>query len=209
MCEIRFYRTNDEYGNFSNFAPFPIFCDGETWLTVEHYFQAQKFLEDGIRNKIREMKFPYDAAKEGRNPENILRNDWELIKEQVMYKALLCKFKQHPDLRRELLSTYNLPIIEHTENDKYWGNGGNDSGKNRLGVLLMEVRKELINISSDPNIILPPWIAFPSLESEDMFWRMGLGENYIYKWSRYYLSIDNKIEYQIKFPELPNWQGTY
>jgi predicted NAD-dependent protein-ADP-ribosyltransferase YbiA (DUF1768 family) len=39
---IKFYRLNDDYGEFSNFAPFPIQLDGQRWPTSEHYFQAQK-----------------------------------------------------------------------------------------------------------------------------------------------------------------------
>ncbi len=34
-------------------------------------------------------------------------------------------------------------LIEHTENDSYWGDGRNGQGKNRLGKLLMKLRTEL------------------------------------------------------------------
>lgn len=40
---IEFYAVNDEYGEFSNFAPYPIVLHGKRWPTSEHYFQAQKF----------------------------------------------------------------------------------------------------------------------------------------------------------------------
>jgi predicted NAD-dependent protein-ADP-ribosyltransferase YbiA (DUF1768 family) len=40
-------------------------------------------------------------------------------------------------------------IVEHTENDRYWGDGGDGSGKNRLGQILMRVREELRGQSSD------------------------------------------------------------
>src|SRR5437660_1353100 len=40
---INFYRTDDEYGCFSNFAPYPVELKGMVWPTSEHYFQAQKF----------------------------------------------------------------------------------------------------------------------------------------------------------------------
>jgi predicted NAD-dependent protein-ADP-ribosyltransferase YbiA (DUF1768 family) len=32
-------------------------------------------------------------------------------------------------------------LIEHTVKDKYWADGGNGTGKNRLGFLLMKLRK--------------------------------------------------------------------
>jgi predicted NAD-dependent protein-ADP-ribosyltransferase YbiA (DUF1768 family) len=34
-------------------------------------------------------------------------------------------------------------IIEHTKNDNYWADGGDGSGKNMLGKILMEIRDEL------------------------------------------------------------------
>ncbi|MEO1140885.1 MAG: NADAR family protein, partial [Pseudomonadota bacterium] len=42
--EIKFYRTGDPYGCFSNFSAHPILIE-TTWPTSEHYFQAQKFLD--------------------------------------------------------------------------------------------------------------------------------------------------------------------
>ena len=34
-------------------------------------------------------------------------------------------------------------MIEHTENDDFWGDGGDGSGRNELGRVLMAVRKRL------------------------------------------------------------------
>ena len=50
-----------------------------------------------------------------------------------MHEAVLAKFTQHADLREILLATGDARIVEHTENDAYWGDGGDGSGKNRLG----------------------------------------------------------------------------
>ena len=60
-----------------------------------------------------------------------------------MREALRAKFSQHQDLRKILLDTGDAEIVEHTSNDSYWGDGGDGSGKNMLGRLLMEVRDEL------------------------------------------------------------------
>ena len=46
---INFYSTSDDYGDFANFAARPIKVDGKTWPTSEHYFQAQKFLDEKYR----------------------------------------------------------------------------------------------------------------------------------------------------------------
>ncbi|MFC2585604.1 MAG: NADAR domain-containing protein, partial [Corynebacterium matruchotii] len=42
-----------------------------------------------------------------------------------------------------LLSTGDAYLIEHTKNDSYWADGGDGSGKNRLGEVLMAVRDSL------------------------------------------------------------------
>ena len=60
-----------------------------------------------------------------------------------MRKAVEAKFRQHDDLCRELLRTGRAPLIEHTEEDHYWGDGGDGSGRNMLGQILMDVRSVL------------------------------------------------------------------
>ena len=130
---IRFYKVGDEYGFFSNFAPFSIFLDGYVWPTVEHYFQASKFDELEIKERIRKDRSPMNAAIEGRDSRNLIRPDWEIIKEVTMLKALRAKFFQHIHLKKALLDTGDLLIVEHTENDNYWADGGNGSGKIDLG----------------------------------------------------------------------------
>ena len=50
---------------------------------------------------------------------------------------------QHEDLRRLLLATGDATLVEHTGNDHYWGDGGDGSGRNMLGRILMQVREEL------------------------------------------------------------------
>ena len=139
---LRFYSTADEFGEFSNFAEYPIQLDGERWPTVEHYFQAQKFADLAYRKKIRMAKTPMIAARLGRDRSRKLRRDWESVKVDVMRKAVRAKFGQHEDLRQLLLSTGGARLIEQTEDDDFWGCGSNGSGRNMLGRILMEIRKD-------------------------------------------------------------------
>lgn len=140
---IRFYNTGDAFGEFSNFAPFPLKIGSKTWPTSEHYFQAQKFTDARHVEKIRKTASPMMAARMGRDRKVLLRKDWEAVKIGVMREALIAKFTQHPELQELLLSTGERRLIESTPNDAYWGDGGDGSGKNMLGRLLMEVRSEL------------------------------------------------------------------
>ena len=140
---IHFYQKTDDYGCFSNFSAHPIELDGRRWPTSEHYFQAQKFAEREHQEAIRAAKSPMIAARMGRDRQRPLRPDWESVKDAVMHKAVLAKFTQHADLRERLLATGDATLVEHTERDRYWGDGGDGSGKNMLGRILMNVRADL------------------------------------------------------------------
>ena len=140
---INFYSTTGEYGCFSNFSKHPVFLNGKRWPTSEHYFQAQKFAGTEHEEEVRLAKTPREAANMGRDRKRPLRRDWEGVKEQVMLEAVRAKFTQHDGLKQTLLGTGDAAIVEHTENDSYWADGGDGSGKNRLGHILMQVREEL------------------------------------------------------------------
>ena len=142
---IKFYERGQPYFEFTNFAEYPIQLDGKTWPTSEHYFQAQKFVGTPFEEQVRNLPRARDAFELSRLPEvsQWLRSDWETVKLDVMYKALLAKFSQHKNLRDMLFNTGNRQLIEHTSMDCFWGDGGDGLGKNNLGKLLMNVRAEL------------------------------------------------------------------
>ena len=141
--KIEFYSVGDKYGEFSNFALFPIKLDNKLWPTSEHYFQAQKFEDKAYQEKIRKAKNPALAAKMGRGRKQKLRRDWESVKVSIMFKALEAKFTQYEELKMLLLEIGDAKLVEHTVNDSYWGDGGNGSGKNMLGQLLIKLRTKL------------------------------------------------------------------
>lgn len=140
---IYFYKTNEKYGCFSNFAHYGFELDGKWWMTSEHYFQAQKFYGTEYVEIIRLLDNPMKAAKMGRNRNLPLREDWEEVKDDVMRKAVYAKFSQNIELKNILLDTDSEYIVENTSNDYYWGCGTNGSGKNMLGIILMEIRDKL------------------------------------------------------------------
>jgi len=140
---INFYSAAGEYGCFSNFSRHSIFLAGKRWPTSEHFFQAMKFKGTEHEEAVRMCKKPSEAANMGRSRKLPLRQDWESVKDQVMLEAIRAKFTQHDDLKTILLGTGTAKLVEHTTNDSYWGDGGDGSGKNRLGQLLMKVREEL------------------------------------------------------------------
>jgi ribA/ribD-fused uncharacterized protein len=140
---INFYTTTGDYGCFSNFSKHSIHLNRKRWPTTEHFFQAQKFHGTEFEDRVRLCKTAREAANMGRSRKLPLRRDWESVKDQVMLEALRAKFAQHEELKAILLGTGDARLVEHTEKDSYWGDGGDGSGKNRLGQLLMQVREEL------------------------------------------------------------------
>ncbi|MEP6903731.1 MAG: NADAR family protein [Actinomycetota bacterium] len=140
---INFYLPTDKYGCFSNFSRHHIYLKDKVWKTSEHYFQAQKFIGTEFEEKVRLTPTPKEAANLGRNRKFPLRRDWEEVKDGILLEALRAKFTQHKDLKKILLETGDADLVEHTANDNYWGDGGDGSGKNMLGKLLMELREEL------------------------------------------------------------------
>ena len=149
---IHFYNRDELYYEFTNFALYRVMIDDKVWPTTEHYFQAQKFIGTPYMELIRRLPAPRLAFDFSRKPEvsHWRRNDWEQVKEKVMEKALWAKFTQHPVLYKMLLDTGNRRLVEHTSNDRYWGDGGDGSGKNRLGNLLMDVRQKLRQGNTSP-----------------------------------------------------------
>ena len=53
-----------------------------------------------IKEEIRQIASPMDAALEGRNRQNPLRPDWEEVKDEVMLQALRMKFSQNPEIAK-------------------------------------------------------------------------------------------------------------
>jgi ribA/ribD-fused uncharacterized protein len=140
---INFYHLDEPFGQFSNFFRASIRLKGKMWPTSEHYFQTQKFAGTKQEEEVRKANSPSLAARLGRSRKLPLRREWESVKVAIMREAVLSKFTQHDDLRELLLGTGDAKLVEHTENDDYWGDGGDGSGKNMLGIILMEVRERL------------------------------------------------------------------
>ena len=138
---IEFYSQRRAYGFMSNFWKQEIHVNGQKYNTSEHYFQAAKFFttDPGYVETIKDCVLPGAAAKKGRSRSHPLREDWEGIKDDVMYVAITAKFTQHEDLKQQLLDTGDAYLVEHTKIDHYWADGGDGSGKNMLGILLMRL----------------------------------------------------------------------
>jgi ribA/ribD-fused uncharacterized protein len=126
--------------SLSNFHRCLVVYEGILFKTTEHAFQAAKTFDKKARLKIAYLPSPRKAKIAGRKV--ILREDWEQVKDAVMYDILKLKFSQ-PYFEKKLPETGKAQLVEgNTWNDTYWG-VCNGEGKNKLGVILMKIREEL------------------------------------------------------------------
>ena len=117
--------------------------NGVYWPTVEHFFQAQKFIEPAVQERNRHVATPKEARTIGQSRALNVRADWDEVREEVMLVALRIKFRA-PAARELLLSTGGRMLVESSPFDYFWAAGQDGSGQNRLGHLLVQVRSELV-----------------------------------------------------------------
>ena len=126
-----------------HFSPKPIIVEREEYANSEAYYQCMKSFgqpdHEEAKGAIRHAS-PMKAFQLGHNYS--LRPDWDLVKGDVMRKAIYAKFTQDPALKELLLSTHNHPLV-HIKGDPFWGSGHDGRGQNLLGTLLQDLRAEL------------------------------------------------------------------
>jgi ribA/ribD-fused uncharacterized protein len=155
---LYFKRDRAIFGFLSHFEPARIVIDGDTWPTVEHYYQAQKSFDPSYRAAIRAAATPGEAKKlSARSAQKRLRAqtswfaatgaevrpDWSEVKLEIMRRADLAKFKQNRELAGRLLATGDAILVEDSPFDDFWGVGPDGTGLNWAGRLLMEIREIL------------------------------------------------------------------
>ena len=129
----------NEYYFLSNMYPTPerIKFKGYAFTCVESAYQGFKVMQPSYFQSMN----GYQAKRANRN--YLMRDDWTLLKNQVMYSLLIEKFKQ-PELRKLLIATGDREIIEGNNwGDIYWGMS-KGIGVNTLGRMLMQLRSEII-----------------------------------------------------------------
>jgi ribA/ribD-fused uncharacterized protein len=156
---ILYYRRDREaFGFCSHFHPSPIEIEGETWATVEHYYQAQKSADPAFRQAIRAAAAPGHAKRLAAPPTAPRRvsagswfrklgveprADWHEVKLDIMRRGDHAKFTQHKALQAMLLATGDAELIEDSTSEPFWGIGKDGSGPNWAGRVLMEIRAAL------------------------------------------------------------------
>ena len=79
----------------------------------------------------------------GKNNHRSARKDRQDVKDGITRDAIWLKISQNQGLGAELLATRNRILISE-DRDPYWGCGPDGSGRNRLGLLLMHLRDNVL-----------------------------------------------------------------
>jgi len=162
---VVFRATKDKWGGLSNMAAgYPLLINGHLFRTSEALYQALRYAddksEDGelIQELIQREKSPMAAKMVSKKYYPLTRDDWDNTRVKIMDWCLRAKLHAHWDKFSTLLiATGDLPIVEESHKDRFWGAvaiPGSDNqlaGENMLGSLLVRLRDQ-INAGDQPVI---------------------------------------------------------
>lgn len=158
---VYFYKTKEKYGELSNMCSgFPLSVNGLKILTSEALYQSLKYPNNPeIQLNIIKQKSPMAAKMVQKPCKEFIRSDWDEVKVKVMHYCLQLKLFQNYDKFKIILeSTKNMPIVEKSKKDAFWGaieNNGYFEGNNILGKLLVKLRDEYIHDKKIMYSVLP------------------------------------------------------
>ncbi len=138
---INFLETR--FHDLSPFSAHEVEIDGVVYKTAEHAYQALRVIKEK-RAEVMSARSPMDAWRLGQ----ICKEEGKLVadfnKEALMEKIFRAKLAQHRDIELVLRATGDRELLKVYEADSYWGTGSNGTGQNKMGVLWMKLRAELI-----------------------------------------------------------------
>src|SRR5262245_35960788 len=151
---VVFFKVKEEWGGLSNMSnDFPLRVNGRRVGSSEALYQACRFphradWQQEVLDAPHAMRAKMAAKKEGRRRTGS-RPDWEQAQQEVMRWCLSVKLAQQFERFGGLLRrTSPRPIVERSRKDRFWGAvleaDGVLRGQNHLGLLLMELRDELL-----------------------------------------------------------------
>ena len=154
---ICFHNPDEENGYLSNWYLSEFTVDDITFSSMEQYMMYEKailFHDQETAKKILQKDNVAEIKALGRIVQNFDDTVWVKSREEIVYKGVLEKFRQNPELRKRLERTGEEVIAECAVKDKIWGIGLSMKdedrfcverwkGQNLLGKILMDVRKDI------------------------------------------------------------------
>lgn len=158
------YFYEQEFYVLSNFSAFKLQWRERIFDTAEHAYHWEKFTTQSgistiadkswlieveikrqiIRDHLHKLTMSaHEAYQYAHDNQQYVREDWDKIKLDRMYRIIFAKANQHDYVMRKLLQTGKRVLIEDSWRDSYWGWGEDMMGKNVLGRLWMKVRADV------------------------------------------------------------------
>ena len=137
MSVIGFHNPDESYGFLSNWYLSDFTVDGIKFSSMEQYMMYQKavvFKDKDIASQILKTNDVARIKDFGRQVSNYNDSVWNGMRQIVIYKGLLEKFRQNEKLKKALLDTGDDILAECAVSDKIWGIGLSmkDSNKNDI-----------------------------------------------------------------------------
>jgi type I restriction enzyme S subunit len=161
---VVFRKTDEPFGGLSNMAGgYPIHVNGVRILTSEALYQVCRFphLPD-VQKLIIGQVSPMTAKMRSKPYRKDSRADWDHVRVRIMRWSLRMKLANNWNtFSALLLKTGELPIVEESRKDDFWGakvvDGGDTLvGMNVLGRLLMELREQVKQQGRDAALDVAP-----------------------------------------------------
>ena len=154
---ICFHNPEEENGYLSNWYLSDFTVEGITFSSMEQYMMYNKamlFQDRETAGKILQTDDVAEIKALGRGVRNFDDQIWTKSREEIVYKGVLEKFRQNPELSARLEETGEDVIAECVVKDRIWGIGlsmkdedrfcmDRWKGQNLLGKILMRVREEI------------------------------------------------------------------
>ena len=154
---ICFHNPEEENGYLSNWYLSEFTVAGVTFSSMEQYMMHEKallFQDQETAKKILQTDNVAEIKALGRTVRHFDDNVWIKTREEIVYRGLLEKFRQNPELAEKLEQTGEDTIAECAVKDRIWGIGlsmedenrlciDKWKGQNLLGKVLMRVREDI------------------------------------------------------------------
>ena len=165
-----FYISLEKDPETNENVPKPITIDDMTWTTLEGWFQASKFMYNKkdtvymsyISKFQHEGPYASDpkiSKKQGGRKQSDINHvtldpNWDILRNEVMFKGLVYKIAQQSDIQtilQKIKGSYLL--LHHSTRDKYWGGSKKGSaelkGENILGLMYTFLANHIDEINVD------------------------------------------------------------
>ena len=123
---VCFHNPEEENGYLSNWYLSEFMVEGITFSSMEQYMMYKKamlFQDRETAGKILQTDDVAEIKALGRGVRNFDDQIWIKSREEIVYKGVLEKFRQNPELSAQLKETGEDVIAECAVKDRIWGIG--------------------------------------------------------------------------------------